>query len=97
MRNTRHQRWDTERQSNRLAAVMAASSGVAVAEVVDAMVAKVEADAAVAEADVVYIDEEHWTPESQRRRDELIAAAVAAGKRIVSIHHTTMTPWRRIQ
>ena len=97
MRNARHQRWNTERQSNRLAAVMAASASVAVASVLDAMVEKVDADAAVAEADVVYIDEEHWTPESQRRREELIAAAVAAGKRIVYIHHTTMTPWRRIQ
>ena len=46
--------------------------------------------------DVIYIDEEHWTPESQRRREELIADAVAAGKRIVYIHHTT-TQWRRIQ
>ena len=47
--------------------------------------------------DVVYIDEEHWTPESQRRREALIADAVAAGKRIVYIHHTTTSQWRRIQ
>lgn len=107
MQNARHQRWNTERQSNRLAAIMAASASVAVASVVDTMVTEVEAKAAAAAAaeadavvessDVVYIDEEHWTPESQRRREELIAAAVAAGKRIVYIHHTTMTPWRRIQ
>ena len=103
MQNARHQRWNTERQSNRLAAIMAASASVAVASVVDTMVTEVEAkaaaeaDAVVESSDVVYIDEEHWTPESQRRREELIAAAVAAGKRIVYIHHTTMTPWRRIQ
>jgi hypothetical protein len=53
--------------------------------------------AADTESDVVYIDEEHWTPDSQRRRAELIADAVAAGKRIVYIHHTTTTHWRRIQ
>ena len=103
MRNARHQRWNTERQSNRLAAIMAASASVAVASVLDAMVEKVEAeaeaeaDAAAVESDVIYIDEERHTPESHIRREELIAAAVAAGKRIVYIHHTTMTPWRRIQ
>jgi len=111
MRNARHQRWNTERQSNRLAAVMAASASVAVASVVDSMVAKVEADAAaeattdaavatdaaVESSDVVYIDDERHTPESQMRREELIAAAVAAGKRIVYIHHTYTTPWRQIQ
>jgi hypothetical protein len=57
----------------------------------------VVAAGAGADSDVVYIDEEHWTPDSQRRREELIAAAVAAGKRIVYIHHTTTTQWRRIQ
>jgi len=46
--------------------------------------------------DVIYIDEERLTPDSQRGREELIAAAVAAGKRVVYIHHTT-TQWRRIQ
>ena len=43
---------------------------------------------ATADSGVVYIDEEHWTPDSQRRREELIAAAVAAGKRIVYITAT---------
>jgi hypothetical protein len=47
--------------------------------------------------DVIYIDEERLTPDSQRGREELIAAAVAAGKRVVYIHHTTTTQWRRIQ
>lgn len=105
MRNARHQRWNTERQ-NRLAAVMAASAGVAVAEVVDAMVTEVEADAAVeAEAtlalvaagavitasnsDVVYIYEEHHTPESQMRRDRLVADARSAGKRVVFVPATS--------
>ena len=43
---------------------------------------------ATAESGVIYIDEEHWTPDSQRRRAELIASAVAAGKRIVYITAT---------
>jgi hypothetical protein len=51
---------------------------------------------AVLNSDVVYIDEEHWTPESEMRREELIADAVAAGKRIVYIHHTTTGPWRSV-
>lgn len=111
MRNARHQRWNTERQSNRLAAILAASESVAVASVVDTMIDAVEAeaDAAVAavaavavaaadatvvvealeSSDVVYIYEEHSTPESQMRRDRLVADARSAGKRVIFIPATS--------
>jgi hypothetical protein len=101
MRNARHQRWNTERQSNRLAAIMAASASVAVASVLDTMIDAVEADAdavasdaevvveALESSDVVYIYEEHSTPESQMRRDRLVADARSAGKRVVFIPATS--------
>jgi len=105
MRNTRHQRWNTERQSNRLAAIMAASESVAVASVVDTMIDAVEAEAAAAEAavvvevlessDVVYIYEEHHTPESQMRRDRLVADARSAGKRVVFVPATSRQHFHR--
>ena len=60
--------------------MMMSSSGE---EVVDS------AAAAATDSDVVYIDEEHWTPESERRRYENIAAAMAAGKRIVFVGAAT--------
>jgi hypothetical protein len=108
MRNARHQRWNTERQSNRLAAVMAASASVAVASVVDTMIDAVEAEAAVVveadaavvveaveSSDVVYIYEEHHTPESQIRRDRLVADARSAGKRVVFVPATSRQHFHR--
>ena len=65
-------------------------------EASDAADTAVTTTAAVADSGVIYIDEEHWTPDSQRRREELIADAVAAGKRIVYIHHTTTGPWMSV-
>ena len=64
-------------------AFMTASDTTDRTEVTDATAA-----VATAESGVIYVDEEHWTPDSQRRREELIAAAVAAGKRIVYITAT---------
>jgi hypothetical protein len=112
VRNARHQRWVAAREENRRAAAAAEALALendedyqvsrmyrAFMDATDTTVATVATVAASGtdSDDVVYIDEEHWTPESQRRREELIAAAVAAGKRIVYIHHTTTTQWRRIQ
>jgi hypothetical protein len=112
VRNARHQRWVAAREENRRAAAAAEALALendedyqvsrmyrAFMDATDTTVATVATVAASGtdSNDVVYIDEEHWTPESQRRREELIAAAVAAGKRIVYIHHTTTSQWRRIQ
>jgi hypothetical protein len=109
VRNARHQRWVAAREENRRAAAAAEALALENDEdyqvsrmyraFMDATVATVATVAASGtdSDDVVYIDEEHWTPESQRRREELIAAAVAAGKRIVYIHHAAAAQWRRIQ
>jgi len=87
---------------------MAASASVAVASVVDTMIDAVEAEAAVVveadaavvveaveSSDVVYIYEEHHTPESQIRRDRLVADARSAGKRVVFVPATSRQHFHR--
>ena len=80
---------DEEYQLSLTYQTMMSSSGEVVVDSADAA-------AAATDSDVVYIDEERWTPESEMRREELIADAVAAGKRVVYIHHTTTGPWRSV-
>ena len=75
IRNARHQRWVAS-EENRKAAIRVATTSLE---------ASSSATDTESESDVVYIDEEHCTPESQMRRAETIAAAKAAGKRIVFV------------
>ena len=79
IRNARHQRW-VAREETRKAAIRAATASL-VATTADSE----PVSEPVSESDVVYIDEEHCTEESQMRRAEIIAAAKAAGKRIVFV------------
>jgi len=81
IRNARHQRWVAS-EENRKAAIRAATASLEASSSSSAADTDTDTES---ESDVVYIDEEHCTPESQMRRAETIAAAKAAGKRIVFV------------
>ena len=104
IRNARHQRWVVASEENRKAAIRAAAAALEndeeyqVSQTYQMLMApeaeavsspSALASASASDSNVVYIYEEHWTPESQTRTDAIIAAAETAGKRVVFIAATT--------